>query len=150
MCVSLFLQKNNLLYGEWNAFAFWPLVTNSDHVGEEPELSSHWFTLGSIGHTTQNCVLPVVFRKALAQDLSILAVVVGRGGSQHLWSMESPSLSHEVIISFHSYNNSLRVSAAIIPVYGWEIWAQKHYIFAQAQATTKFSLGFEADRGHTS
>lgn len=126
------------------------LVANSDHASEEPELvspliGSHW----DPNVTQRKTVLsPWGLGRPITGPLN-LAVVGGRGGSQHLWSVESLSLLNEVIISFHSYNNNFRVSAAIIPVYGWESWVQRHCIFAQTQAATKSSLEFEADRGYT-
>lgn len=150
MYVSLFLKKKKkfALQRVKITFAFWPAVANSDHAGEEPELvspliGSHW----DPNVTQHKTVLsPWGLGRPITGPLN-LAVVGERGGSQHLWSLESLSLSNEV--SFHSYNNNLRASAAIIPVYGWESWVQRHCIFVQTQAATKSSLGFEADRGHT-
>lgn len=150
MCVSLFPQKNKIKFALWRVKSLLPsdlLVAHSDHAGEEPGLfsllGSRWdpdvtqrktvFSLWCLGRPSH--------RTSPSWQWGEGEVAANMSGSWRAYVFH--------IISFRSYSNSLRASAAIIPVCGWEVWVQRHCLFAQAQATTKFSLGFEADRSHT-
>lgn len=70
---------------------------------------------------------------------------------QEVWGWLASSISRaqrgHAVTSFHSYNY-LKMSALIIPVYGWENWVHRHYVICSRPAI-KFRLGFEAVSGHT-
>lgn len=131
-----FFSKTKCSVESENHFCLWPACCQlwSWRWRARAGPSSHWLTLGSKCHSAKLLSLWYL-GTCLSQGLWMLTFMVpqpwqwweGEGSSQHLWSMESQSPSHAVIISLH-YNNSLRVSEVIIPGYGWQIWVQRHYI----------------------